>query len=148
MKKIQRENGMESSAEAIVEIKIQYLVLEKYWTNFCLVWKDQWDYFWWSVWCPRLDLALNWKQCLVNYHQTLVNFLEKISSPLEAIPKIRHSKTYIIPKYEELKVHFETLMGIDVDVICLNLVLIHCCLKYIFIMLKYFVLLKHFLTIS
>ena len=76
MKKIWRENGMESHAESTVEREIQYLVLEKNWANFCLVWKDQWGHFWWSVWCPRLDLALNyWRQCLVIYHATLVDFL-------------------------------------------------------------------------
>ena len=40
-----------------------------------------------------------------------------IYGPLEAIPNIRHLKTYIVPKYEELKVHFEIVQGIDVDVI-------------------------------
>ena len=32
-----------------------------------------------------------------------------INGPLETIPENRHSKTYIVPKYEELKVHLETI---------------------------------------
>ena len=139
---------MESSTEAIVEIKIQYLVLEKYWTNFCLVWKDQWDYFWWSVWCPRLDLALNWKQCLVNYHQTDISeFSLKDIWSTGSHSKDKTFESIHCSKIWRTESSFWDCYGTDVDVICLNLVLIHCCLKYNFIMLKYFVLLKHFLTI-
>ena len=40
-----------------------------------------------------------------------------IYGPLETIPETRHSKTYIVPKYKELKVHVETVKDINVDVI-------------------------------